>query len=262
MKKITLGIVIIFLAFLVTAYLQKQSSFFGGARKTSALSNAAVSWNIENGKKKGEQKVTFTMENEKGDKLLGLNDEMQNQVRAFIVDDSLKKYKEIQPTFLGKGTFTFSHNFAKPYTIFLFLEDNQTRSHIARTEVKEKKNEKNKEKPVFKIDPLLTSKIGPYVTSLEFNTLKPNRDSSLSFHFQTNGTKIRFQSPSGEPSRLIIMDREKQYLLTAVPSDVESSDRLQFSVTFSKEGYYKMWGEFYINGKAYKQSFDVYVAKQ
>ncbi|WP_028400440.1 hypothetical protein [Ectobacillus panaciterrae] len=262
MKKSTIGIIIVFLVFLAGFYLQKHGSFSFGAKTASVVDDAQVSWDVETGKTKGEQKVTFTLLDEKGDQLRGLNDQIQNQIHALVVDDTLVHYEDIQPTFLGKGTFTFSHKLEKPHTIFLFLEDDQTREQIARKEIavkEESKTDKNKRK--LALDALLTTKIGPYEASLIFNALKPKRQEKLTFQFQTKDV-VRFQSPSGQPSRLLIVDDQKKHFLTAVPAQGNSSNQLQFSLTFPEEGHYKLWGTFYINGKAYEKSFVVQVVKQ
>ena len=57
---------------------------------------------------------------------------------------------------------------------------------------------------------------------------------------------------------ILWMKREK--FLYAIPVDTEG--QLQYRITFPVEGTYKIWGDFYINGKKYEKEFIVQVQRK
>ena len=57
---------------------------------------------------------------------------------------------------------------------------------------------------------------------------------------------------------ILWMKREK--FLYAIPVDTEG--QLQYRITFPVEGTYKIWGDFYINGKKYEKEFIVQALKK
>lgn len=263
MKKTKVGIVCVFLAFLVGAYFHKQGIQLG-ARETSVIENERVSWDIELANGKEKRTVTFTLYNEQGEELRGVNDEVQNQFRVLIVDHGLVRYEDMHPTFLGKGTFTFSYKFlpSVSYTIFLYKQDGHIREQLARTDIPRKEAGAENDQHSLTADPLLTTKIGAYDVSLLFNALKAKQKQLLTFQFQTKkGESIRFQSPSGEQAHLFIIDENRKHFLTALPLAAKTGKQLQFEVMFPEEGLYKLWGTIYLNGKMYEKPFVVQVGK-
>ncbi len=60
--------------------------------------------------------------------------------------------------------------------------------------------------------------------------------------------------------RLYIVDETRENFLYAIPVDTEG--QLQYRITFPVEGTYKIWGDFYINGKKYEKEFIVQVQKE
>ena len=121
--------------------------------------------------------------------------------------------------------------------------------------------EKNKKKVKFPIDSVLTKKIGEYEVSLLFGALHPNEPVTLTFQFQAKkGEKLKLHAERGEVEALYIVDETRENFLYAIPVDTEG--QLQYRITFPAEGTYKIWGDFYINGKKYEKEFIVQVQKR
>ncbi len=59
---------------------------------------------------------------------------------------------------------------------------------------------------------------------------------------------------------LYIVDETRENFLYAIP--VDTDEQLQYRITFPAEGTYKIWGDFYINGKKYEKEFIVQVQKE
>lgn len=84
---------------------------------------------------------------------------------------------------------------------------------------------------------------------------------TLTFQFQSKkGEKLKLHSERGEVEALYIVDETRENFLYAIP--VDTDEQLQYRITFPVEGTYKIWGDFYINGKKYEKEFIVQVQKK
>ncbi len=72
--------------------------------------------------------------------------------------------------------------------------------------------------------------------------------------------KLKLHAERGEVEALYIVDETRENFLYAIPVDTEG--QLQYRITFPTEGTYKIWGDFYINGKKYEKEFIVQVQKE
>ncbi|MFX3624723.1 MAG: hypothetical protein ACE3JP_11900 [Ectobacillus sp.] len=261
MKKVTVGIILVFLAFLASSYFRNEGPSLFGGKKTGITNRVNVSWEIEN------SKVTFVMKDSEGKQMRGLNDTFQNELRAVVVGETLEDYKEVQPDAKGAGTFTFPYEFSskKTYTIFLYIDDGTSQEQFARTEVlaADKADEQQgTAKPALQLDPLLTTKTASYEMSFIFNTLKAQQQESLTFQFQARkDSSARFQFSPKKSSRLLIVDENRKHFFAVVPAEHEQEKRMQYTVIFPEEGLYKIWAVFYLNGKKYERPFVVRVTK-
>ncbi|MGN4423796.1 hypothetical protein ACTFQN_08100 [Bacillus cereus group sp. MYBK30-1] len=220
-----------------------------------------VKWDVEN--KKGNEKVdiSFQLLNKKNNEVRGVND----QIRAVIVDEQLKNIQQMKPTFAGNGSYKLSSEVAKGegYTIFLYEDENKSMESFSKQDLGEGKKDKSKDnsKKKLPIDTVLTKKIGEYQVSLLFGALHPNEAVTLTFQFQAKkGEKLKLNSGRGEVDSLYIVDETREHFLYAIP--VDTDEQLQYRITFPEEGTYKMWGNFYINGKKYEKEFTVQVQKR
>lgn len=76
---------------------------------------------------------------------------------------------------------------------------------------------------------------------------------TLTFQFQAKkGEKLKLHSERGEVEALYIVDETRENFLYAIPVDTDG--QLQYRITFPAEGTYKIWGDFYINGKKYEKN--------
>ena len=66
---------------------------------------------------------------------------------------------------------------------------------------------------------------------------------------------MKLHSERGEVEALYIVDDTRENYLYAIPVDTDG--QLQYRITFPAEGTYKIWGDFYINGKKYEKEFIV-----
>ncbi|EEM97209.1 hypothetical protein [Bacillus thuringiensis] len=218
-----------------------------------------VKWDVSTGKGNEKVDIVFQLLNKKNNEIRGVND----QIRAVIVDGQLKHIQQIKPTFAGNGSYKLSSKIAKDeeYTIFLYEDKNKSVESFARKDFGRTKEENNKKKVKFPIDSVLTKKIGEYEVSLLFGALHPNEPVTLTFQFQAKkGEKLKLHSERGEVESLYIVDETKENFLYAMP--VDTDEQLQYRITFPAEGTYKMWGNFYINGKKYEKEFIVQVQKR
>lgn len=71
---------------------------------------------------------------------------------------------------------------------------------------------------------------------------------------------MKLHSERGEVEALYIVDDTRENYLYAIPVDTDG--QLQYRITFPAEGTYKIWGDFYINGKKYEKEFIVQVQKK
>ncbi len=62
---------------------------------------------------------------------------------------------------------------------------------------------------------------------------------------------MKLHSERGEVEALYIVDETRENFLYAIPVDTDG--QLQYRITFPAEGTYKIWGDFYINGKKYEK---------
>ncbi|MGY2612356.1 hypothetical protein [Bacillus pretiosus] len=218
-----------------------------------------VKWDVSNGKGNEKVDILFQLLNNKNNEVRGVND----QIRAVIVDGQLKHVQQMKPTFAGNGSYKVSTKIAKDerYTIFLYEDKNKSVKSFAKNDFGREIEEKNKEKVKFPIDSVLTKKIGEYEVSLLFGALHPNEPATLTFQFQAKkGEKLKLHSERGEVEALYIVDETRENFLYAIP--VDTDEQLQYRITFPIEGTYKIWGDFYINGKKYEKEFIVQVQKR
>ncbi|MGH0591789.1 hypothetical protein ACQVPY_05730 [Bacillus pretiosus] len=218
-----------------------------------------VKWDVSNGKGNEKVNILFQLLNNKNNEVRGVND----QIRAVIVDGQLKHVQQMKPTFAGNGSYKVSSNIAKDerYTIFLYEDKNKSVKSFAKKDFGREIEEKNKKKVKFPIDSVLTKKIGEYEVSLLFGALHPNEPAMLTFQFQAKkGEKLKLHSERGEVEALYIVDETRENFLYAIP--VDTNEQLQYRITFPIEGTYKIWGDFYINGKKYEKEFIVQVQKR
>lgn len=264
MRNITLGMTVLFLVLLVAAYVHKQGGI--GTERTISLAKDEVKWDVENAAVNKKTKISFSIRDEKGEGLRGLNDEEQNEIRAVIVPPDMKDYIEIQPVFLGKGAFMFSYIFKQKgeYAVFLYNKNKNLQHSFANTKIMigEAKEQNTLKRRVLESDSLLTTEIGPYETSLVFHALRAGKTETLTFQFPHKKGALHFRSNSGELSSFLFVDAAKHSLIYTVAQDNEGGNKLSLSVTFPEEGLYKMWGTFYINGREYKRAFVVQVGEK
>ena len=64
---------------------------------------------------------------------------------------------------------------------------------------------------------------------------------------------MKLHSERGEVEALYIVDETRENFLYAIP--VDTDEQLQYRITFPVEGTYKIWGDFYINGKKYEKIY-------
>lgn len=261
MRNITLGMTILFLVLLVAAYVHKQGN---GTERTASLMKNEVEWEIEKAAVNKKTKVSFIIGDDKGEGLRGLNDEKQNEIRAVIVPPDMKEYIEIQPSFLGKGEFMFTHIFKQKgeYTVFLYEKNKSMQQSFANTRITigQDSEQQSGEKQILVPDSLLTTEIGPYKTSLVFNTLQVGGMETLTFQFPAKKGELRFRSKSGELSSFLFVNESKRSLIHTVAQDQEGKKELSLSVIFPEKGLYKVWGTFYVNGREYHRAFVVQVS--
>lgn len=218
-----------------------------------------VKWDVSNGEGNEKVDILFQLLNKNNNEVRGVND----QIRAVIVDGQLKHVQQMKPTFAGNGSYKLSSKIAKDegYTIFLYEDKNKSVESFAKKDFGREKEEKNKKKVKFPIDSVLTKKIGEYEVSLLFGALHPNEPATLTFQFQAKkGEKLKLHSERGEVEALYIVDETRENFLYAIP--VDTDEQLQYRITFPVEGTYKIWGDFYINGKKYEKEFILQVQKK
>ncbi len=263
MRNITLGMTALFLVLLVAAYIHKQGS---GTERTVSLMKSGVEWEVENAAVDKKTKISFIIQDDKGKGLRGLNDEKQNEIRAVIIPPDMKEYIEIQPSFLGKGAFMFTHIFKQKgeYAVFLYEKNKNMKQSFANTRVTigQDSEQHSEKKQTLVPDSLLTTEIGPYKTSLVFDALRVGRMETLTFQFSDKEGNLRFRSKSGESPSFLFVNESKRSLVHTVAQGQEEKKELSLSVIFPEEGLYKMWGTFYINGREYHQAFVVQVGSK
>jgi len=263
MRNITLGMTVLFLVLLVAAYVHKQGS---GTERTVSLMKSGVEWEVETAAIGKKTKVSFIIQDDKGKGLRGLNDEKQNEIRAVIVPPDMKEYIEIQPSFLGKGAFMFTHIFKQKgeYAVFLYEKNKSMQQSFANTRITigQDSEQQSGEKQILVPDSLLTTEIGPYKTSLVFDALRVGKMETLTFQFPDKGGRLRFRSESGELPSFLFVNESKRSLVHTVAQDQEGKKELSLAVTFPEEGLYKMWGTFYVNGREYHRDFVVQVGSK
>jgi len=263
MRNITLGMTVLFLVLLVAAYIHKQGS---GTERTVSLMKGGVEWEVENAAVDKKTKISFIIQDGKGKGLRGLNDEKQNEIRAVIIPPDMKEYIEIQPFFLGKGAFMFTHIFKQKgeYAVFLYEKNKNMKQSFANTRVTigQDSEQHSEKKQTLVPDSLLTTEIGSYKTSLVFDALRVGRMETLTFQFSDKEGSLRFRSKSGESPSFLFVNESKRSLVHTVAQDQEEKKVLSLSVIFPEEGLYKMWGTFYINGREYHQAFVVQVGSK
>ncbi|MFD3446167.1 hypothetical protein ACFDTO_16355 [Microbacteriaceae bacterium 4G12] len=264
MKKITFGILIVFLAFIGVAYAEKKGLFQSSSVHSTMKSETKVVWKLSDVALHKQASITFTLQDENGKELRRLDEGLQSQIHVFITNSSLSEYKDIKPNFLGNGTFSFSYTFSKEenYTIFLYRQNEQQQEQFAAKEIV-LSNEGVKKASKLIPDSLLTTKIDSYEMSLVFNMLKPNQQESLQFQFQNKeGQSIRFQSSAQERNHLIIIDENRKHLIYLPPANEKRKNELTFPVEFPEEGMYKLYGTFYLDRQKYERNFVINVGKK
>ena len=210
------------------------------------------------GKENEKVDISFQLLNNKNNEVRGVND----QIRAVVVDGQLKHVQQMKPTFTGNGSYKVSSEIAKDerYTIFLYEDKNKSVKSFAKKDFGREIEEKNKKKSNFQSIVCL-QKNREYEVSLLFGALHPNEPATLTFQFQAKkGEKLKLHSERGEVEALYIVDDTRENYLYAIPVDTDG--QLQYRITFPAEGTYKIWGDFYINGKKYEKEFIVQVQKE
>ncbi|WP_379968606.1 hypothetical protein [Ectobacillus sp. sgz5001026] len=247
-----IGLACFFLILLAMYVIQSKSGILFSSGQKDAVPN--VSWQIDG--KRGS--VSFTLQNEKGEPLRTIGENEQNKFVVCIMNNMLKQCEDVKPTYIGNGTFTFQHVFIQNTTLFLYIKDQETRQELAKKELVI--GPANDKQTPLTVDALLTSNIGPYPASLQFSMLKANRKESIAIQIQSEEDLTNI-SPSGEVSRLLIVDEKLTHLISVVPQSNKPGRQITFDVTFPEEGNYKLMGTFYLNGKTYLKSYVVKVAK-
>ncbi|MCP8968705.1 hypothetical protein [Ectobacillus ponti] len=261
MKRAAMAVGGLLALFILAFYLQRSG--LSGQKTETAAGVDQVVWDVKNAEKGKEAKVSFIMQNERGEAFRGLGDTARGAVRAVIVPPSLAEYEEVRPASSGAGTFSFSYTFKQTgeYAVFAYVKNKDGHEAVSRTSVKigtDKKETKAKLAP----SPLLSMKVGPYEASLVFPALRPGQPSDIVFQFTPQNRKeLSFQSASGQVSSLLLLDENRKHLLYAEPVRDEKGKELVFSVTFPEEGMYKMWASLYVDGKPYEKTFVLHVAK-
>ncbi|KEK23724.1 hypothetical protein [Bacillus gaemokensis] len=251
MKNLVIGLIALLLIVAGGFYMKKHQ---GKTETTGDVQE--VKWDIKN--RKGNEKVdiNFQLFNKNNNEVRGVND----QIRAIIVDEQLKEMQQMKPAFAGNGSYKLSPGIEKDkaYTIFLYEDRDKTEQSFSKKKFGEE--EKKKQKSLVG-DSVLTKKIGDYQTSLLFGALHPNEAATLTFQFQTKkGERVKLSSNTGERAALYIIDEAREHFIYAVPVDDE--EQLQYRITFPEEGVYKIWGDFYLNGKKYDKEFVIQVQKR
>lgn len=261
MRNITLGVTVLFLVLLIAAYVHKQGN---GTERTVSLMKNGVEWEIEKEAVNKKTKVFFVIGDDKGEGLRGLNDEKQNEIRAVIVPPDMRKYIEIQPSFLGKGEFMFTYIFKQKgeYVVFLYEKNKNMQQSFANTRIiiGQDSEQHSEKEQILVPDSLLTTEIGPYKASLVFDALQVGKKETLTFQFSDKEGVLRFRSKSGELSSFLFVNESKRSLIHTVAQDQGGKKELSLSVIFPEEGLYKMWGTFYVNGREYHRAFVVQVS--
>ncbi|MFD3214959.1 hypothetical protein [Bacillus sp. BR_7a] len=254
LKNLVIGLVALLFVVVGGFYIKKYQE------TTETVSDVQeVKWDVSNRKGNEKADILFQLLNNKNSEVRGVND----QIRAVIVDGQLKHVQQMKPTFAGNGSYKVSSKIAKDegYTIFLYEDKNKSVQSFAKKDFGKEIDEKNKKKVKFPIDSVLTKKIGEYEVSLLFGALHPNEPVTLTFQFQAKkGGKLKLHSERGEVEALYIVDETRENFLYAIP--VDTDEQLQYRITFPAEGTYKIWGDFYINGKKYEKEFIVQVQKR
>ncbi|MBO9128305.1 hypothetical protein [Bacillus sp. 165] len=264
MKKITGIVLLLFVAFVIVSYFQREVALFSNGQedKFTELDNTRVSFSIPNITVNKKAKIQFTLQDEKGTALRGLNDTEQGKVHAVIMDDNLTHYEDIHPKFSGKGLFLISHTFKKKgqYSLFLYVQDGQKREMFAQKSIQVGKE--RKEPLPLQANSMLTTTVDGIQMSVIFNLLEAEKKEGITFRFQGNKEDLyTLSSASGKQPKLMIADETNSIILFAAPEKVKKKNDISFSVTFPKPGLYKIWADFYINGKGYEKEFVVTVTE-
>jgi hypothetical protein len=263
MKKITGIVLLLFAAFIIILYVQRETALFsnGQADKLAGLDNKRVSFHVPNIKVNKKTMIQFALKDEKGAKLRGLNDTEQGKIRVLIVDGDLARYDEIQPSFSGNGLFSFPYTFKKngQYSLFLYVLEGEKKKMFARKSIQI--GEKQEEREPLKVNSMLTTAVDGIEMSVIFNLLEPENKEKITFHFQSKKQDSYTLLPSsGKQPRLLIVDENSSTVLFASPEKSKRKDEVHFMVTFPAPGLYKIWADFYVNGKKYEKEFVVTVA--
>ncbi|KFN04139.1 hypothetical protein DJ93_3933 [Bacillus clarus] len=251
MKNLVIGLITLLLIVAGGFYIKKYQ---GMTETTGDIQE--VKWDIKNKKENEKVDISFQLLNKNNNEVRGIND----QIRVVIVDAQLKNIQQMKPTFAGNGSYKLSSNIAKDkgYTIFLYEDNNKSAESFSKKNFGE---EDKKKKESLSMDTVLTKKMDDFQVSLLFGALHPNEAATLTFQFQAKkGGKVKFSSRSGEHANLYIVDEMRENFLYAVP--VNDDEQLQYRIIFPEEGTYKLWGNFYLNGKKYEKEFVIQVQKR
>ena len=142
----------------------------------------------------------------------------------------------------------------------MYEDENKSMESFLRKIFGEEKKEKNKDKNRKRnYLSICTYKKYRRASSVSlFGALHPNEATTLTFEFRRKGEKLKLNSGRSEVNALYIVINKREHFLYAIP--VDTDEQLQYRITFPEEGTYKIWGDFYINGKKYKRSL-VYKCK-
>ncbi len=228
-------------------YLQRQGLFV--FKTTGIHEGAEIVWG-----NKTNHTLDFTLHSDKKKELRELSNRARNEMYVFIVDETVEHYERVKPTYYGNGQFTFSYELPKAAAAFVYMENDESTENIG---YKKLTSSSEKRENILRPDPILTTKIGLYDVSLIFNTLQSEQPELLTFQFAQKG--LRFTSITGQLSRIWAVNEETDEFTTAVSSEKET---MEFSLRFPREGTYKIWGQFYINGKEFRKSFVVNVTEK
>ncbi|UOY93520.1 hypothetical protein MUG87_05190 [Ectobacillus sp. JY-23] len=245
-RTIKLSLMVCFVL-LVGFYMQRQGLFVFKA--TGVYEEAEIVWG-----NKTNHEIEFTLHSSEKKTLRRLSDRARNEMYVFIVDETAEHYERVKPTYSGNGKFTFSYGLPKAAAAFVYMENDKSTQNIG---YKKLTSSPEKRDNTLLPDPILTTKIGSYDVSLIFNTLQPEQPELLMFRFVQKG--LRFTSITGRLSRIWAVNEETNEFTTAVSSEKET---MEFSLRFPREGTYKIWGEFYINGKKFQKTFVVNVTER
>jgi hypothetical protein len=245
---------------------QGQHAGHGAAAPSPAPSmDVKATWKLSADKPQSNQEasISIQIDDSKGVPVEKFDVNHEKQLHLILVSKDLSYFDHIHPEYKGKRLFEISTMFPENREYKLIADfvptgaQQKTESHWIQVG-----NEKAAMEPLTP-DKSLTKTIDNKEITLQFDKLQAGKEVQMNFSFKDSKTKApitNLQPYLGAVGHVVIISSDvEQYIHNHPLEEKATGPDAKFATSFSKNGVYKIWGQFQQNGKVFIVPFVVQV---